>query len=74
MQSNILVFLILFCFYPHSWGGITNRDLFDYLENYGYLESFGVRSVNEEEDAIKEFQEIAGLEPTGELDARTKAS
>jgi len=46
-----------------------------YLEKYGYVEDIGDRTIDEEEyfsEAIKTFQEFAGLEVTGELDEETE--
>ena len=49
----------------------------DYLERYGYIEEvdplgIDTRSTDDVEDAIKQFQEYAGLPQTGILDDETK--
>merc|ERR1712215_365721 len=46
-----------------------------YLETFGYIEDIGERTVDEEtplEEALKNFQEFAGIDKTGVLDEETQ--
>ena len=72
----VVVGILLLC-KSHVLGEDPNKSQFDYLEKYGYLEpddsfGIGVRSGAEIQRALIEFQEFAGLEPTGKLDEQTR--